>query len=75
MKVVPIDEIYKKVKNKYLAVVLIAKRAKKYNEENYIYFDSRSENQSKNLLKNEPIKDAFNDFFDGLLDERIKNYE
>ncbi|GEM_PF-2070034 len=75
MKLMPVDEVYKKVKSKYLAVVLIAKRAKKYNQENYIHFNSKSEREPSNIAKNEPMKDAFNDFFDGLLDERIKKYE
>ncbi|MGE3062831.1 MAG: DNA-directed RNA polymerase subunit omega [bacterium] len=75
MNVYPIDEVYKKVKNKYLAVVLIAKRAKKYNQENYINFSSKGEEAPSNLAKNEPLKDAFNDFFDNDLEERIKSNE
>ncbi|MDD3803559.1 MAG: DNA-directed RNA polymerase subunit omega [bacterium] len=75
MNVYPIDEVYKKVKNKYLAVVLIAKRAKKYNQENYINFSSKGEEPPANLAKNEPLKDAFNDFFDNDLEDRIKSNE
>lgn len=75
MDVIPIDQIYKKVKNKYLAIVLIAKRAKKYNQENYTNFLSKGEEAPTNLAKNEPIKDAFADFFEGDLDERIEKHE
>ncbi|PIP14519.1 MAG: hypothetical protein COX48_00370 [bacterium (Candidatus Stahlbacteria) CG23_combo_of_CG06-09_8_20_14_all_34_7] len=75
MNVYQIDEVYKKVKNKYLAVVLIAKRAKKYNQENYINFSMKGEDEPVNLKKNEPLNDAFNDFFNDELKERIKNNE
>jgi len=71
----PVDKVYKKVKNKYLACVVIAKRAKRYNQENYLNIISKGEEASSKAIRREPMKDGFNDFHDGTLDEKIEEHE
>ncbi len=75
MDFISIDEIYKKAKNKYLACIMIAKRAKKYNEENYTYFIKGELSPPENVERREPMTAAVKDFNDGNLDERIKEHE
>lgn len=75
MDFVSIDQIYKRVKNKYLACVLIAKRAKKFNEENYTYFIKGEVTPPDDVERKEPMKAAVKDFYEGDLDEKIKEYE
>lgn len=75
MDFVSIDQIYKRVKNKYLACVLIAKRAKKTNEENYTYFIKGEIAPPDDVQRRPPMKAAVQDFCEGKLDEKIKEYE
>ncbi len=75
MDFISIDEIYKKVNNKYLACVLISKRAKKYTLENYKFFIAKQEEAPDDMERKDPVKDAVQDFLDGKLDDRIKEYE
>lgn len=71
----PVDKVYKRVKNKYLACVVIAKRAKRYNQENYLNIISKGEEASVKAIRREPVKDAFKDFHEGELNEIIKEHE
>ena len=75
MDFISIDEIYKKVNNKYLACVLISKRAKKYTLENYKFFIVKQEEAPEEMERKDPVKDAVQDFLNGELDDRIKEYE
>ncbi len=75
MDFLSIEEIYKKSKNKYLACVLIAKRAKKYHEENYTYFIKGDIAPPEGVKRTDPMAAAVNDFRDGKLDEKIKENE
>lgn len=70
-----IDEIYGKVKNKYLACVLISKRAKKYNSENYHNIISKGDFIPAGAVRRDPLKDAIKDFNADVLDDRIKEHE
>ena len=75
MDFISVEEIYKKVNNKYLACVLISKRAKKYTIENFKFFIAKIEDVPEGLERKDTIKDAFDDFLEGKLDDRIKKYE
>ncbi len=75
MDFLSIDEIYSKVTNKYLACVLISKRAKKYNSENYHNIISKGDFVPAGAIRRDPLKDAIKDFHDDVLEERIKKHE
>ncbi|MFO8061443.1 MAG: hypothetical protein R6U31_00790 [bacterium] len=74
MKFISVDDIYKRSGNKYLACVVIAKRAKKYNSENYEYFIKEDTNPPEGVERTHALRKAISDFMEGELDEKIEEY-